>query len=92
MNGGAGNNTFVFGDGSGQDTINSFNPAAGKDKLDVSSRLTPVKITAANFTARVTITAAGADTLITFVGTTDTIRLVGVARANVSVANFILAP
>ena len=45
MNGGAGNDTFVFGPGFGADTINGFdaNPTGGQDLLDISDLgVTPI--------------------------------------------------
>ena len=83
-----GGNVFKFATGSGADTINGFdfNPTGGQDKLDITAR----GITTATFAASVTIAASGADTLIT-IGT-DTIRLVGVAPAAVTIADFIVLP
>jgi len=91
MNGGAGLNIFRFAAGSNADTINGFdaNPTGGQDLLDISAR----GITAATFAAQVSIRAVGADTVITIGtgATADTIRLVGVAAAAVTVQDFILA-
>jgi len=88
-------NVYAFGLGSGQDIIQVFDaaPAGGQDRLDVSAR----GITAANFSTRVTIgsvtNADGTiDTLISFTGTTDTIRILGIAAATVTVQDFALAP
>ncbi|HYS27287.1 MAG TPA: peroxidase family protein [Vicinamibacterales bacterium] len=88
-------NVYRFGLGSGQDSVSGFdsNPAGGQDRLDVSAR----GITAANFASRVLITPVTnldltVDTLVTFIGTTDTVRLLGVAAATVTSADFILAP
>ena len=88
MNGGTGQNVFKFAAGFGADTINTFdaNPAGGQDKLDV----TALGITTANFAANVTIVADGGDTLITIAG--NTIRLVSVARADVSIQDFTVLP
>lgn len=90
MNGQGGLDTFWFSAGFGADRIIGFdaNPAGGQDKLNISA----LGITAANFAANVTITSAGggADTLITIGGAT--IRLVGVTPANVTIADFVLAP
>jgi Ca2+-binding RTX toxin-like protein len=92
MTGGAGNDVFKFALGSGADTIADFDadPTGGQDLLDVSAR----GITAATFATKVTITALplGAGTLVTFVGTTDSIRLVLVPPAAVTIADFVLAP
>jgi Ca2+-binding RTX toxin-like protein len=89
MNGGTGQNVFKFAAGFGNDTINTFdaNPVGGQDKLDV----TALGITAANFAANVTIASDGAGgTLVTIGG--NTIQLVSVAPADVTTADFILAP
>jgi Ca2+-binding RTX toxin-like protein len=96
INGNAGNDVFVFGVGSGNDTINGFDadPAPGvldQDRLDISAR----GITAATFAGSVTITDLGADTRVSFTGSTDTILLVGVngnAPNIITVQDFILAP
>jgi Ca2+-binding RTX toxin-like protein len=63
MNGSAGNDTFRFSTGMGNDRINGFeaNPAGGQDLLNISG----LGVTTANFTQRVTIAASGANTLIT---------------------------
>jgi Ca2+-binding RTX toxin-like protein len=88
-------NVYRFGLGSGQDSVSGFdsNPAGGQDRLDVSAR----GITAANFASRVLITPVTnldltVDTLVSFIGTTDTVRLLGVAATTVTSADFILAP
>jgi len=88
-------NVYRFALGSGQDIVQVFdsNPTGGQDRLDVSAR----GITAANFAARVTIASVTnadgtIDTLVSFTGTTDTVRLLGVAVATVTSADFILAP
>ena len=88
-------NVYGFGLGSGQDSVSGFdsNPAGGQDRLDVSAR----GITAANFASRVLIAPVTnldltVDTLVSFIGTTDTVRLLGVAAATVTSADFILAP
>ena len=74
MNGGTGNDTFVFATGFGNDTISGFdaNPTGGQDLLDISG----LGITAATFAANVTITDLGANMQVT-IGT-DTITLMGV--------------
>ncbi|WP_433769722.1 peroxidase family protein [Pseudomonas putida] len=85
-----GNDIFVFSAGFGTDQLIGFdaNPAGGQDRLDV----TALNITAANFAANVTVTDVGADTLLSFAGATDTIRLVGVGDATtVNATDFILA-
>ena len=81
MNGGAGNDTFVFAAGFGNDVINGFdaNPAGGgQDLID----LTAYHLTAATFASAVTIADMGADMLIT-IGTA-TIRLAGVSGTGVN--------
>jgi Ca2+-binding RTX toxin-like protein len=89
MTGGAGNDVFRFGLGSGTDTITDFDadPTGGQDLLDISAR----GITAATFATKVSITGTLISTVITFVGTTDSIRLVGVPVTAVTIADFILA-
>jgi len=90
MNGGTGQNVFKFAAGFGNDTINAFdaNPAGGgQDRLDISS----LGIRGATFAANVTIASDGAGgTLVTIGG--NTIQLVSVAPADVTTADFILAP
>jgi len=85
-------NVYVIGLGSGQDIVQVFdsNPAGGQDRLDVRSR----GITAANFAARVTIASVTnadgtIDTLVSFTGTTDTVRLLGVDVTTVTIADFV---
>jgi hypothetical protein len=62
MNGGTGNDTFVFATGFGNDVISAFdaNPTDGQDLLDLSA----LGITAANFSTSVAVTDLGADTLV----------------------------
>jgi Ca2+-binding RTX toxin-like protein len=103
LSGGAGNDTLngngdddILNGGAGNDTINGFDadPAPGvldQDRLDISAR----GITAATFAGSVTITDLGADTRVSFTGSTDTILLVGVngnAPNIITVQDFILAP
>lgn len=85
--GGGGNDTFVFGPGFGNDTIVTFdaNPAGGQDLMDISA----LGIGDITFDAAVDIAQVGGNTVIT-IGT-DTITLVGVARASVTQTDFILA-
>lgn len=94
--GGAGNDVFVFAMGSGADrivTVNEaggfdFNPTGGQDLLDISAR----GITQATFAASVSITAAGGDTVVNFLGTDDSITLVGVSNpASITQQDFVLA-
>lgn len=87
LNGGAGNDTFVFGSGFGIDTITGFDSVGGVGAQDFL-RLDPtLGITAANFAANVSIAASGANTLITIGG--NSITLLGVAAANVTVDDFL---
>ncbi|WP_085706162.1 peroxidase family protein [Pseudomonas sp. B8(2017)] len=84
-----GNDVFQFAAGFGNDLIINFdsNAIGGQDRLDI----TAFNITAATFAANVTITDAGADTLVS-IGATDSIRLVGVADATtVTAADFNLS-
>ena len=63
MNGGAGNDTFVFAPGFGSDVIAGLrrqSGGGGQDLLDLSA----LGITAANFAASVVITDLGANTLV----------------------------
>ncbi len=92
MNGGAGNDVFVFGSGFGDDTIQDFdaNPGAGQDLLD----LTAFGISAATFAGSVTITDLGANTLVDVGILGDSILLVGVngvGANSVTAADFILS-
>jgi len=92
MSGGAGDDIFLFAAGLGNDTISDFDAIAqgGQDLLNVSA----LGITAANFATRVTVTDLGADMLIQFVGTTDTITLLGVngnGQNVITAQDFILA-
>ena len=86
--GGAGNDVFSFLAGFGNDTINDFTPGpvGSGDLMDISG----LGIAAgASFNNSVKIAAAGTSTLIS-IGT-DSIRLNGVAAANISSSNFLLA-
>jgi len=103
--GGEGNDTIDVGGGFntiaysainfGADTINSFDAAGGtpqtQDRIDLSA----LGITAANFGARVTIAAAGANTLITVrdaaLAPIGTIQVNGVTSANITGTDFTLA-
>jgi len=59
-----------------------------QDLIDFSAYSGTQDITTANFASRVSITDAGADTLITMTGTGDSILLVGVAdHTTVSLAS-----
>jgi Ca2+-binding RTX toxin-like protein len=94
LGGGAGNDVFKFSAaGFGQDTINDFAAglvAGSQDLLDI----TGLGITAATFAASVKIAAgAGGTTMVTFTapGSTDSIRLLGVASASIDQTDFRLA-
>jgi Ca2+-binding RTX toxin-like protein len=93
-----GTDMFRFGTGFGNDTINGFGAVpsltVGQDLLNVNALGIT---TAALFTANVTVAPNGANTLITIriPGTTTvagTILLNGVAAANVTIADFSVAP
>ena len=66
MTGGGGADTFRMGANFGQDQITDFdsNPTGGQDRINVGQ----LGITAANFASQVSITDAGADTLVTIGG------------------------
>ena len=88
MNGGAGNDTFVFAAGFGHDTISGFdaNPTGGQDLLNIAA----LGINAGNFGTSVGISdMGGGDTLVT-IGT-DTITLLGVNWTTVTQNDFVLA-
>jgi Ca2+-binding RTX toxin-like protein len=76
MDGGSGNDRFVFAAGFGSDRILGFDadPSGGQDLLDISA----MGITAANFSAHVTFVDLGADFQITIDGS-NVITLVGVS-------------
>jgi Ca2+-binding RTX toxin-like protein len=89
MNGGAGDDVFVFGVAFGNDIVQpgfDANPAGGQDLLDISGAF----VTAETFAARVTITG-GADALVTIAGS-GSIWLQGVAAADLTQSDFLLAP
>jgi Ca2+-binding RTX toxin-like protein len=87
LTGGTGNDVFVFGSGFGADTITDFDAIGGAGAQDFL-RLDPtLGITAANFASSVTISASGGNTLITIGG--NSITLLGVATANVTVDDFL---
>ncbi len=87
LNGGGGDDRFVYSTGGGSDRVIGFDDQ--KDRLDVSA----LGINAGNFSNRVVIADAGADTLVTFDGNPlSTIVLVGVGNANtITAADFVLA-
>jgi hypothetical protein len=92
MDGGAGDDVFVFATGFGADTVNGFdaNPAGGQDRLDISA----FGITAATFNAEVAIAVIAGSTLVTIVDSGDTILLNGINNAGVNAvtsADFLLA-
>jgi hypothetical protein len=80
MNGGTGNDTFVFADGFGADTIVGFDASpdatGGHYLLDLDSASFG-GVNASNFASHVAIAAGGGNTLVTINGT-DTITLLGV--------------
>ncbi len=84
---GHGNDTIVFGKFGGHDTVRHFdaNPTGGQDKIDLSS----LGLTAATFNAMVSIAISGSDTLVSLTSG-DTILLQDVARANISIDDFII--
>lgn len=88
MNGGANADTFAFSAGFGADTITGFdaNPVGGQDLLDISA----LGITAATFAANVSIAQVGGTVVVTIGG--DTITLLATTLANVTIADFLLAP
>ena len=73
LNGGNGNDTFVFAPGFGNDAVSGFdaNPAGGQDLLEFGAGITA---------GAVTVTDVGADTLVT-VSDVDSILLVGIKNA-----------
>jgi len=85
ITGGAGNDIIRFGLGFDDDTIIGFdsNATGGQDLLSLQASL---GITAGNFAANVSIAAQGGNTLITIGG--DTITLLGVAAATVTIDDF----
>jgi Ca2+-binding RTX toxin-like protein len=87
MDGGIGNDTFVFGPNFGADVINGFdaNPVGGQDLLDISG----LGITAGSFAADVHITGSASTTLIT-IGASS-IVLAGVNVATIDHTDFLLA-
>jgi len=80
--GGAGSDVFRFLAGFGNDTIGDF--TVGQDKIDISG----LGVTSTTFTSLVKIAGAGASTVT--IGT-NTVRLNGVAPANLHQSDFILA-
>jgi Ca2+-binding RTX toxin-like protein len=78
-----GDDVVVFGAGDGSDIVNGFdaNPGGGQDTLNLSA----LGLTLANF-GTVSITPAGANTVISFGGVT--ITLVNVAAANITAVDF----
>ena len=92
LGGGAGNDVFRFMAGFGQDTITDFTahagPAGNKDLMDISG----LGITAATFAASVKIAdGGGGTTMVTFGGSTNSIRLLNVAPASIDMTDFRLA-
>ena len=87
MTGGSGIDTFIFGANFGLDRITDFNSAAGGDRLNLDSSL---GINAGNFATSVTISATVGGTLVT-IGA-NTITLLGVAPATVTIDDFTFGP
>lgn len=96
--GGAGNDIFTFGTSFGSDVITDFdsNPTNGQDLIDLRAFQL---FDPASFSARVSITASGADTVVTVADGVDDgnnpqvggqITLVGVAPASVTMADFLV--
>jgi Ca2+-binding RTX toxin-like protein len=85
ITGGTGNDIIRFALGFDDDTIVGFDSDAtgGQDRLSLGASL---GINAGNFGANVSIAAQGANTLITIGG--DTITLLGVAAATVTIDDF----
>ena len=81
-----GNDRIVLTAASGADRVVGFdsNSAGGQDRIDLSG----LGITATNFTSRVSMTAQGADTLISIVGA-GTILLEGVAASTINGTDFL---
>ncbi|MBI4939801.1 MAG: choice-of-anchor D domain-containing protein, partial [Actinobacteria bacterium] len=90
ITGGAGLDQLRYTAAFGADVVNGFDaaPAGGQDLIDLRG----VGVTSVNFGGRVTIAAAGADTLITVNGANGgTIRLAGVTSGNVNATDFIVS-
>ena len=92
LGGGAGNDIFRFLAGFGQDTITDFTAHAGaegnKDLIDISG----LGITAGTFAASDKIAAGpGGTTMVSFGGSTNSIRLLNVAPAGIDQTDFRLA-
>lgn len=67
LTGGAGNDTYVFGKGSGQDTVNSYDTATGKiDTVQFDSTVDPTEVQ---------ISRIGNDLVLSITGTTDTLTI-----------------
>jgi len=83
MNGGAGNDSFVFNAGFGHDTLAAFGDAAGnQDIIDVSTAIF------ANFAAvQAHMTQQGANVLITVDAAND-ILVQGITLANLGADDF----
>jgi Ca2+-binding RTX toxin-like protein len=92
LGGMGGNDIFRFLAGFGQDTITDLTAHAGaagnKDLLDISS----LGVTAGTFAASVKIAAgAGGTTMVSFGGSTNSIRLLNEAPASINITDFKLA-
>jgi RTX calcium-binding nonapeptide repeat (4 copies) len=82
-----GNDTIVFGNFSGHDTLYGFdsNPRGGQDLIDVSG----LGLTASTFAANVSITASGGSTLVSLLSG-DTLLLKDIAVATITIDDFLL--
>ncbi len=91
MNGGAGDDIFVFAAGFNVDTIQGFDAdaAGGQDLLDISA----LSITAANFSAQVSIIDLGPSTFVTINGGGSILftDVNGTAPNAITISDFILA-
>jgi len=67
LTGGAGNDTYIFGKGSGQDTVSSYDTTAGKfDTVQFDATVTP---------SEVLVSRIGNDLVLSINGTTDTLTI-----------------
>uniref|UniRef100_UPI0015E398AC calcium-binding protein n=1 Tax=Methylibium rhizosphaerae TaxID=2570323 RepID=UPI0015E398AC len=67
LDGSTGNDTYLFGRGSGKDTINSYDTTAGKlDVVQLGAGITP---------ADVLLTRSGDELVLSIVGSSDSLRV-----------------